>query len=315
MPNRRSLFRHLFAAAACAGALMLGGVAAAQAPSSKISADLAQVASTGTPPKVTWAKSLGGQTYVKVLIVASGSDPRLNALRSTILANDGSVYVVFDAVRAMSAMVPVSFLPALAARGDVVTIAPNRGTARSASLVADATGASALPGFGSASAIDGRGVGIAVLDSGIDWDHRNMKDAAGSSRVAQVVDVVGLNKQIVGNGWARGKDTSDQVRSQFSVDGKTEMGELSKKLVPKDAQPDPNGHGTVVASIAAGRGSYQSPDASGVAPGATLYDVRVLDERGVGTVADLLVGIDWGPTCWSASTGCCSARASTTSGS
>ena len=25
----------------------------------------------------------------------------------------------------------------------------------------------------------------------------------------------------------------------------------------------------------------------------TLYDVRVLDERGVGTVADLLVGIDW----------------------
>ncbi len=49
----------------------------------------------------------------------------------------------------------------------------------------------------------------------------------------------------------------------------------------------------MVASIAAGRGSYQTPDSTGVAPGATLYDVRVLDERGVGTVADLLVGIDW----------------------
>ena len=48
-----------------------------------------------------------------------------------------------------------------------------------------------------------------------------------------------------------------------------------------------------MASIAAGRGGYQTPDSTGVAPGATLYDVRVLDERGVGTVADLLVGIDW----------------------
>ena len=137
MPNRRSLFRHLFAAAACAGALVLGGMAAAHAATSKISADLAQAASANTLPTVGWAKTLGGQRYVKVLIVASGSDPRLSALRSTILANDGSVYVVFDAVRAMSAMVPVSLLPTLAARGDVVAIAPNRGTTRSGSLVAD----------------------------------------------------------------------------------------------------------------------------------------------------------------------------------
>jgi subtilisin family serine protease len=120
-----------------------------------------------------------------------------------------------------------------------------------------------------------------------------MKDAAGKSRVAQVVDVVGLNKAIVGTGWAPGRDYSPNVRWQFGVDGNTSPGTLAQKATPKEALPDPNGHGTVVASIAAGRGSYQTPDSTGVAPGATLYDVRVLDERGVGTVADLLVGIDW----------------------
>jgi hypothetical protein len=48
-----------------------------------------------------------------------------------------------------------------------------------------------------------------------------------------------------------------------------------------------------VASIAAGSGSYQSPDTSGVAPNADIYDVRVLDERGIGNVADVIAGIDW----------------------
>jgi len=257
MPNRRSLFRHLIALAACLGALAMGGVAAAQTVSSKISADLARVLGTQTLPAVSWARSLGGQAYVKVLIVASGEDARLSALRAHVLASNGSVHAVFASVRAMSALVPVAALPALAARGDVLTIAPNRATARSASLVADTTGASALPGYGSAGALDGRGIGIAVLDSGIDWDHRSMRDAAGRSRVAQAVDVVSINRTIVGTGWARGVDYSDQVRRQFSVDGTVPLDLLARTRVPSSALPDPNGHGTFVASIAAGRGGYQ----------------------------------------------------------
>ncbi|MFO1296598.1 MAG: S8 family serine peptidase [Rubrivivax sp.] len=59
---------------------------------------------------------------------------------------------------------------------------------------------------------------------------------------------------------------------------------------------DPYGHGTHVAGIAAARGgdgSSSTTDAGGVAPGADLYDVRVIDERGVGTMADMLAGMDW----------------------
>jgi serine protease AprX len=46
------------------------------------------------------------------------------------------------------------------------------------------------------------------------------------------------------------------------------------------ATQDPYGHGTHVASMAAGRGFYQSPDATGVAPNANIYDVRVLNSLG-----------------------------------
>jgi len=54
---------------------------------------------------------------------------------------------------------------------------------------------------------------------------------------------------------------------------------------------DDNGHGTHVAGIAAARdnGSW----VVGVAPGAPLYAVKVLDSDGSGYVSDLLAGVEW----------------------
>jgi subtilisin len=54
---------------------------------------------------------------------------------------------------------------------------------------------------------------------------------------------------------------------------------------------DGNGHGTHVAGIAAAK-----DDASGVvgvAPGAPIYSVRVLDSRGSGSLSTVICGIDW----------------------
>jgi hypothetical protein len=59
---------------------------------------------------------------------------------------------------------------------------------------------------------------------------------------------------------------------------------------------DPYGHGTHVASIAAGTSRYygsSTPDSTGIAPGASVYDVRVLDDAGAGTLSDALQGIQW----------------------
>lgn len=56
---------------------------------------------------------------------------------------------------------------------------------------------------------------------------------------------------------------------------------------------DDHGHGTHVASIGAGTGEGSSGTYTGVAPGAALVGVKVLDRRGSGTWEDCNAGIQW----------------------
>jgi subtilisin family serine protease len=54
---------------------------------------------------------------------------------------------------------------------------------------------------------------------------------------------------------------------------------------------DGNGHGTHVAGIAAAKDD--GAGVVGVAPGAPIYSVKVLDSRGSGTLSTVICGIDW----------------------
>jgi len=54
---------------------------------------------------------------------------------------------------------------------------------------------------------------------------------------------------------------------------------------------DPNGHGTHVAGIIGARDNRRG--VVGVAPGARLWSVRVLNRRGVGRLSDIIAGIEW----------------------
>lgn len=56
---------------------------------------------------------------------------------------------------------------------------------------------------------------------------------------------------------------------------------------------DNNGHGTHVASIAAGTGEASSGAYRGVAPGATLLAAKVLRGNGSGLMSDVMAGIEW----------------------
>ena len=129
-------------------------------------------------------------------------------------------------------------------------------------------------------------MGIAILDSGLDASHRSLQDANGRSRVRERVDFAAVSEGFPLAGWRKGDDLSALLAPLLSgtvqaLTG-TVSGLLSGNLLVPLQQLDPYGHGTHVASVAAGAGQYQSPDSSGLAPGADLYDVRVLDERGVG---------------------------------
>jgi serine protease AprX len=100
--------------------------------------------------------------------------------------------------------------------------------------------------------VTGRGIGVAILDSGI----------------APHPDVAG--------------------RIVASVDFTT--GGSGASLVPP---ADPGGHGTHVAGLVAGDGTASGGAYAGVAPGATLIDVRVITSTGATTVSTLIAGMQW----------------------
>jgi len=265
----------------------------------KVAIDLQRVIAAPLTPLLNWATDLLGQRYVKALIVANSTDPSLAALRAAVLANGGSVYYRFVSVPALSVMLPASKVSVIAARSDVQSISPNRLALRMGSTLEYTTGAiapgvrtygSSLLGGASYSGLDGAGVGIAVLDSGIAWSHLNMKGPGGmSSRVVRAVDM-----QKIGDGtksglrdWTPGLDLSSLLALVSSALSNLESAINITGLLRTDYY----GHGTHVASVAAGRGFYQTHDSTGVAPNANLFDVKVLDANGVGQLSDVLEGI------------------------
>ncbi|MEU9187938.1 S8 family peptidase [Streptomyces sp. NPDC048484] len=98
-----------------------------------------------------------------------------------------------------------------------------------------------------AAGYDGKGVKIAVLDTGVDATH---------------ADLVG------------------QVVAEKNFSGAADA-------------TDRYGHGTHVASIAAGTGAKSAGKYKGVAPGAKLLNGKVLDDNGSGDDSGILAGMDW----------------------
>ena len=246
--------------------------------------------SSAAPALPSWARDINGVRYVKVLLVSDSSDPDLVDLRSSVVAAGGSVYYRYLSVRALSVLLPASRLAQFAARSDVQSISPNRPTARTASSLELVTGASTAHTGSGVSKLDGTGVGIAVLDSGIAWNHYGMRAANQSSRVKRAVDFLktGDASAVGVRDWTPGIDVSSAMTPGSSTSARYEAAIKADSANRSDAY----GHGSHVASVAAGR-AYRGVDSTGVAPNANLFDVKVLDESGNGQLSDVLAGIDW----------------------
>ena len=100
---------------------------------------------------------------------------------------------------------------------------------------------------------DGAGIGVAIVDSGVAPGLEDLADAAGAQRIARFVDFVG---------------------------GAT-------------AAYDDYGHGSHVAGIVAGNGFDSSGARTGIAPGAALTVLKVLDASGNGRVSDVIAAIEY----------------------
>ncbi len=257
---------------------------------SKIASDLLKVIAKPSDPKTNWYKQVSGRPLVKVLIVSASGEPDLATLRRSVLDAGGSVYYRYTSVSALSALLPLDKVTAIASLPDVQSISPNRITSRTQSELELITGAAAVRGASGIVRLDGSGIGIAMLDSGIAWNHASMNDAAGRSRVVRAVNVQKVGDTAVGGkDWTVGIDVAALLTPGSAASITLEQSIAADAL----ATPDSYGHGTHVASIAAGSGGFRSIDATGVAPNAKLIDVQVLDANGYGQVGDVLAGIDW----------------------
>jgi subtilisin family serine protease len=123
------------------------------------------------------------------------------------------------------------------------------------------------------SGLSGKGVVVGIVDTGFDPRHPDFRDADGKTRVAWVLD---LSRNPTGKHPDLERsfacDSSESPCAVFSAAELDDMIAADSKFLPRDAF----GHGTHVASLAAGNGrSTNPPKYSGVAPDATLVIVRV----------------------------------------
>ena len=135
--------------------------------------------------------------------------------------------------------------------------------------------------------LTGKGVLTAVIDSGIDYTHRDFRNADGTTRIHALWDqtVNGTPPE----GYDRGTlYTMSDINRALAAETIDER----KRIVPSE---DRSGHGTAVAGIMAGNGGSTSGVNRGIAPGSELLVVKMgmSDSRGFPRTTELMLGLDF----------------------
>jgi serine protease AprX len=154
-------------------------------------------------------------------------------------------------INAQAASVPNRALIALASSPLVARISADRAVAGAMERTAAVIGAASVR---QELGLDGAGIGVAIVDSGITSWHDDLTGAPDrAQRVDRFIDFVG----------------------------------------ERDAAYDDYGHGTHVAGIVAGNGLDSNGARAGIAPGARLTVLKVLDQAGRGHISDVIAALDY----------------------
>lgn len=152
------------------------------------------------------------------------------------------------------AELPLARIRALAQNRAIAYLAPDRPVA-SLGHIENTTGAAQVRSLVSGTTLDGRGIGIAILDSGIDVKHQLNKTFSGHPGIAFAKD------------FTPNKNTGDQFAHGTHV----------ASLAAGDA----------------GAGLWSNGSYNGIAPGAKLLNLRVLGNDGRGLASYVIAAIDW----------------------
>ena len=198
----------------------------------------------------------GGKKRVEVILQAKDADnPVLRALlkaenvRLSDRIGDSDTLVV---------NLPLAAIENLSTSGTINYMSPDRQVG-GFGHIENATGVNlirnqAADGTTPAYRLDGSGVGIAVLDSGMYTAHNGFKDDNGVSRIVYSQNFINSNAASFGDGY---------------------------------------GHGTHVAGIAAGDAARNNGSYRGIARNADIINLRVLNGAGRGQTSWLLNALDW----------------------
>ena len=184
------------------------------------------------------------------VIVRAADSTQFSWLVAAVQSAGGAVARALPIVNGCAATVPNAALAALATSGLVHHLSLDRVAAGALERTGATVGSTTLrQQFG----YDGRGVTVAIIDSGITSWHDDLAGAAGTQRVDRFVDFV--------NGATTAYDDY--------------------------------GHGTHVAGIVAGDGFDSSGARAGIAPAARIVALKVLDGTGAGRISDVIAALGY----------------------
>jgi serine protease AprX len=198
------------------------------------------------------AKQGSAKTQTVRVIVQYKQVPT-SAHYATMQGRGARLHTKLHMIKGAAFTIPVSALPALEADPNVASVTIDHPMNVMDDITDNVIGASSAWNSG----FTGAGVGIAVIDSGINDSHPDLFDATQtSSRVVYHQDFTGTA-------------TSNSSGANYDL----------------------YGHGTHVAGIIAGNGYLSGGQYQGVAPAATLIDLRALDANGGGTDSTVIAAI------------------------
>ena len=137
----------------------------------------------------------------------------------------------------------------------------------------------------------GRDVLVAVIDSGIEYENADFRNADGTTRIRALWDqsLAPGEGRVPPKGYVIGAEyTAGQINEAL---GQAAL-EDRRRIVPS---MDTSGHGTAVAGVAAGNGRNSNGQYAGVAPKSDLLVVKLGNPRqeGFPRTTELMQGIDY----------------------
>jgi serine protease AprX len=164
--------------------------------------------------------------------------------------NGAKIRLKFNSINGASARIPASMLPLLQAHPEIAYVTPDRPV----EMTYDETASTVMADVAAQQfKLDGSGVGVAVVDSGI-VDHPDLHSS----------DDLSKSRVVYGESFVPGVSSST----------------------------DQYGHGTHVAGLIAGNGAASSKFYSGIAPGVNILNLRVLDANGAGSDSSVIAAIE-----------------------